>query len=124
MNSAYPNCTYELRKQGVPYPRTCAECGLGPCKAGHFVPAPKPVSEIDTLRAENAALRASRDELLEALQRLLKAADEHAIAETSEELLCEAANDPDADPAVREQAAAVLQVRAAIRRAASTGQPD
>jgi hypothetical protein len=26
------NCTYRLREEGKPYPRTCAECGLGPCK--------------------------------------------------------------------------------------------
>ena len=25
-------CQQELRQQGKPYPRTCAECGLGPCK--------------------------------------------------------------------------------------------
>ncbi len=31
--SAYPNCTHKLQAQGVAYPRTCAECGLGPCKA-------------------------------------------------------------------------------------------
>jgi hypothetical protein len=22
----------ELKEQGLPYPRTCPECGLGPCK--------------------------------------------------------------------------------------------
>jgi len=26
-------CTKRLQAQGVSYPRTCAECGLGPCKA-------------------------------------------------------------------------------------------
>jgi hypothetical protein len=25
-------CTYDLRAANKPYPRTCAECGLGPCK--------------------------------------------------------------------------------------------
>jgi hypothetical protein len=25
-------CTKDLQKKGVAYPRTCAECGLGPCK--------------------------------------------------------------------------------------------
>jgi hypothetical protein len=25
-------CTEDLRKAGKAYPRTCAECGLGPCK--------------------------------------------------------------------------------------------
>ena len=29
----YPRCTKRLQAQGVAYPRTCAECGLGPCKA-------------------------------------------------------------------------------------------
>ena len=33
-NANYPHCTEKLRKKGLPYPRTCAECGLGPCKAG------------------------------------------------------------------------------------------
>jgi hypothetical protein len=28
----YPKCNLRLRKLGHPYPRTCAECGLGPCK--------------------------------------------------------------------------------------------
>lgn len=25
-------CQQELRRKGLPYPRTCQECGLGPCK--------------------------------------------------------------------------------------------
>jgi hypothetical protein len=25
-------CQEELRLAGEPYPRTCAECGLGPCR--------------------------------------------------------------------------------------------
>jgi hypothetical protein len=109
MNSAYPNCTYELRKQGVPYPRTCAECGLGPCKAGHFVPAPKPVSEIDTLRAENAALRASRDELLAAL----KALDERLRACAKEPISAQEAYDSFYQEMVESAIAAT-----------TTGQPD
>lgn len=32
--NTYPRCTKVLRAAGVAYPRTCAECGLGPCKAG------------------------------------------------------------------------------------------
>lgn len=28
----FPNCTQVLRAQGLAYPRTCHECGLGPCK--------------------------------------------------------------------------------------------
>lgn len=30
---AYPRCTRVLQANGVAYPRTCAECGLGPCKS-------------------------------------------------------------------------------------------
>jgi len=30
--TALSRCTNDLRKQGVAYPRTCQECGLGPCK--------------------------------------------------------------------------------------------
>jgi hypothetical protein len=30
----HPQCTIVLREQGKVYPRTCAECGLGPCKLG------------------------------------------------------------------------------------------
>ena len=39
-----PNCTYKLREQGKPYPRTCRECGLGPCKALRQQ-SPAPASE-------------------------------------------------------------------------------
>lgn len=31
--AAYARCRVVLHKQGKPSPRTCAECGLGPCKA-------------------------------------------------------------------------------------------
>jgi hypothetical protein len=37
-------CTKDLQKQGVAYPRTCAECGLGPCKR-------YPTSNVVPLRA-------------------------------------------------------------------------
>lgn len=30
----YPRCTHLLREAGKPYPRTCQECGLGPCARG------------------------------------------------------------------------------------------
>ena len=36
-------CNNVLREQGKPYPRTCAVCGLGPCKhiaAAATTPAP------------------------------------------------------------------------------------
>jgi hypothetical protein len=36
----YPLCTDVLRDQGKPYPRTCAECGLGPCKRKLTTPKP------------------------------------------------------------------------------------
>ena len=29
----FPRCTKTLQAQGVAYPRTCYECGLGPCRA-------------------------------------------------------------------------------------------
>lgn len=31
--SKYPKCNRRLIAEGKPNPRTCAECGLGPCKA-------------------------------------------------------------------------------------------
>jgi hypothetical protein len=68
-----------------------------------------------SLRAELAAIRASRDALAEALARLFAAADESgAVLAASEDDLCAAANDMGADPIVREQAAAVLQCRAVL----------
>jgi hypothetical protein len=57
---------------------------------------------------------------LAALRRLFLAADESgAVLAASEDDLCAAANDADADAIVREQAMAVLECRAAI--AAATG---
>ena len=32
-------CTEDLRKAGKTYPRTCAECGLGPCKRYPKIPS-------------------------------------------------------------------------------------
>jgi hypothetical protein len=62
-----------------------------------------------------AALRASRDALVKALDRLFRAADESGAAlSATEDELCEAANDSAAEPIVREQAAAVLECRAAL----------
>lgn len=29
----FARCTKKLQAKGVAYPRTCAECGLGPCRA-------------------------------------------------------------------------------------------
>lgn len=31
-DTMHPKCTQILRAAGKPYPRTCAECGLGPCR--------------------------------------------------------------------------------------------
>jgi hypothetical protein len=74
-----------------------------------------PLSVPAYVRAELAALRASRDALAEALARLFAAADESgAVLAASEDDLCAAANDMGADPIVREQAAAVLQCRAVL----------
>lgn len=38
-NFGHPNCNRVRQEKGLAYPRTCAECGLGPCKH----PAPEPV---------------------------------------------------------------------------------
>lgn len=63
-------------------------------------------------------LRASHQRLKEALARLFLAADETgAVFAATEDELCAAANDPDAEAIVREQAAAVLQCREALRSA-------
>jgi hypothetical protein len=68
----------------------------------------------------DARLIAAAPKLLAALRRLFLAADETgAVLAASEDDLCAAANDADADAIVREQAAAVLECRAAI--AAATG---
>jgi hypothetical protein len=55
------------------------------------------------------------EELLAALQRLVVCAGN--INNCTEDELCYAANDPDATDEVREEAAAFLQARAAIKRA-------
>jgi hypothetical protein len=70
--------------------------------------------------AADARLIAAAPKMLAALRRLFLAADESgAVLAASEDDLCAAANDADADAIVREQAAAVLECRAAI--AAATG---
>lgn len=61
----------------------------------------------DVKDAEIARLRA-------ALHRLLNSDPGGAIANATEDDLCEAANDFNADPVIREQAASVLQARAAL----------
>ena len=32
-------CNEDLKKEGKPYPRTCADCFLGPCKKYELAPA-------------------------------------------------------------------------------------
>lgn len=77
------------------------------------------LSRITDLQAELAALRAQlarmREPLYEALVRLLGSDPDGAIANASEDELTGAANDANADPVIREQAASVLQARAAAR---------
>lgn len=47
-------CNHDLRSRGLPYPRTCAECGLGPCHMRINTPPvpppyePEPKSELIT----------------------------------------------------------------------------
>ncbi len=54
----FPRCTEKLRAAGKAYPRTCAECGLGPCRAAKSVeqeatpPAPAaPASALSSKRS-------------------------------------------------------------------------
>jgi len=56
----YSNCTYTLRNLGKAYPRTCAECGLGPCKTRPAPAVPKSAIEVEleALKARNAELEA------------------------------------------------------------------
>jgi hypothetical protein len=60
------------------------------------------------LRAELASMRASRDALVGALNRLCA-----CVADVNEDRLCEMANDK-SEPKLAEEAAAVLQARAAL----------
>jgi len=50
MNTEHPNCTHKLRAAGQYYPRTCAECGLGPCKVQHA-----PLAEPEIIKAPATA---------------------------------------------------------------------
>lgn len=72
---------------------------------------------IRTIYAKNAATQ-QRDTLLTAVQRLL--ASDQGIASCTDAELEAAADDPTADSEVREQAAAILQARRAIRAIGDT----
>ena len=58
-------CAYELRCQGRAYPRTCAECGLGPCKYQNKPPIPEtaPTDAERKLALAVKALRHARDQI-------------------------------------------------------------
>lgn len=60
-------------------------------------------------------------QLVGALDRLLNSDPDGAIATASEDDLTLAANDMEADPVIREQAASVLQARAALTAAKAGG---
>lgn len=40
-------CQQQLRAEGKPYPRTCADCGLGPCYAPTILAAPHHCAPAD-----------------------------------------------------------------------------
>ena len=44
-------CSYALRAAGKPYPRTCTECGLGPCKYPRHQP-PQAAAQTAALMQE------------------------------------------------------------------------
>ena len=56
-------CTQDLRNASKAYQRTCAECGLGPCK--RYQP-----DRLAELEAENAKLRAALTEANRKIERL------------------------------------------------------
>lgn len=52
-------CSAFLRKKGLPYPRTCAEHGLGPCPS-----SAKPMTKFDMIEAAGKTLQwALRDDM-------------------------------------------------------------
>lgn len=56
MNAEHPNCTHTLRAAGKSYPRTCAECGIGPCKVQHA-----PLAQPEIIKAPATASPADID---------------------------------------------------------------
>lgn len=56
--SEFPNCNIVLGVEGKRYPRTCAECGLGPCKlVSHRITEDSKDAEIARLRGELEAVK-------------------------------------------------------------------
>lgn len=59
-------CTHTLRDQGKPYPRTCSECGLGPChykRDDHHPATPPPVASDALVQELVEALKPIQDEV-------------------------------------------------------------
>ena len=73
------SCSEELRKDGKAYPRTCAECGFGPCRK-KLKPEPAPLTPETLadkiLRAAGSGLRhyttRSREDILQAAREIMK----------------------------------------------------
>lgn len=83
-------CNNELRENNKPYPRTCADCKLGPChKLGS-----KPVQTLQEAQAEIARLH---DELAE-LKTLLGMCD-HSLHKAWSDAIDAAAQEADAHDA-------------------------
>lgn len=49
-------CNKDLMTEGEPYPRTCALCGLGPCKNAKPGPSRQ---ELDAIKAAETAIQAT-----------------------------------------------------------------
>lgn len=57
-------CQQELRAAGSPYPRTCQDCGLGPCKR-----APqRPAADVTALKVAEAPAKADLLALIDELR--------------------------------------------------------
>lgn len=62
-------CQQELRRQGKPYPRTCQDCGLGPCK--------HPVQPHPAIQHSNPPFHTMKPEAQEAVNATAEAAVKH-----------------------------------------------
>jgi hypothetical protein len=63
-------CNHDLQAEGRPYPRTCADCGIGPCKKhgngnSHAAVTPKDLARA-ILAMNYGALREVADDLARA----------------------------------------------------------